>query len=1476
MASWSDIEPEEIPIIASGEADNVQKKPPFSLELSSREDEFRLVHLKRCFNRCDKDSDGFIDSKALRKLCVMLEMPQFASGESATALFKALDVNSLGKIAFKDFLRYKDIYLRSALAVGDKPTRILEQTGSLSPSSSVTTSSYQEGVMSMDSELETGHTFESPGHEARSFPHRTDQRRLPGASDSSESPDNLETGAKGEKRRIRPSSAGLTSGNSTRKVSRPSSAELRYSDFAHSNPSLSLRAKSYTFLSASSCKDETVRTRKRSSSSGYIHQLLSIHQQPSSSEVRDREAEPEPGEDDVTSLTPVYPQPSKFRKKLSSLDSPIFNPSLPSNSLPLEALPSAPVCVLQSMCQDGSDHVSMSEIMELLQALGFDQNDISEDVDRVLQEVPRDGEGRLSVIGVALAMERILVGEEDVPEGSFLRQLSLKLYQQEIIIWRRTHQISMAEKGQLLENLDYHRGEQRRLLNWGDEQAELEALHWDLKLRDIEHKHKLKLRSIEDSKREELDNLMEKTTKELEDREKTNRALQNESDQLRDLVKDLKADYKYMCRQLDEYKIKSIHSERLIEALQLQQQDSGLSQFSDIPLDTEIGRSELDRVIDEKNQLMDSHKYLQDNYDELQAENQKIQQQLRTLQIRFKHSVKALAARPVTAPKMRPPLPRNRHSMSLNEPPQLDGGASPDPGRRDNLMVEMIDHDFQAQEKLRMTHLEELCTDLELRLEQLDIEKKAAETKLFETEQDRDRVRQKKKKDDKITNSRISDLESDNIQLNVLKSDAEDRLNDTQSTLSKRTTELNEIQKEFAILTRKLADFELQFKSLSSQNADLEQSGKENEQRESNLVNERTQLKKQVQLLQSELSTCKSKYDTHSFELERLLAESEQHVSRLKLENEHNVKRIQQDLQASQQLITEMKKENSQLVNNLEKRIEELDNSLSEATQKHKQEVEIMSDEIRKAVDREKSNRDEKHAIELKLAEVITDLGEVTKSRDAGDRARVNLNETLDRNKLERDQLDKQLKSELAILQTTHGEVCIKLDQAEANHKQLLNEVRTEYENQITKLHQEIRDHIQSAVSTESKSKLEITSLTAEIESYKKELCKLEALLTRAKLESSATEDEKRFEVDNILQELESCRAEMDLNSETYFERVNQLKEKLSCMEEKLNDVTLHSELERNDLEENIQNYEEREKLLIEEYEMRLLELQTKFDNEITARSLEEEKIAEEMEQLSLELTESRKEIKRIQEGHLEEIQKFKQEELASLQNLNNIKKSKEIEITKLRNSLIDCESKIRAFEQADSASSNILLRKSHALDSVTNELEFSHNARKHLEKQLEISKKELQVAKQENVESKRKFQESLRDVEDDKRLAELEKLKCISEIESKYSLITQDLKRGIETRQTEINLLKLRLIEADSIRAGDDLNAQWKSHIQELTSQIRELERQVKSKESIIEQIRKDTKEFNEFKHRMNHFKMEKEALISVIEEISHIEDSI
>ena len=779
-----------------------------------------------------------------------------------------------------------------------------------------------------------------------------------------------------------------------------------------------------------------------------------------------------------------------------------------------------------------------------------------------------------------------------------------------------------------------------------------------------------------------------------------------------------------------------------------------------------------------------------------------------------------------------------------------------------------------------MAQLEELCSDLELRLDQLELEKKTTESKLLETEQSREREKQKRKKDDKVTNAKISDLESDNIELTAMRVRTEDRFNQIQTTLCKKTAELNGLEKELASLTRKITDLESERNSLSSQNTNLEQAGKDNETRESELVNERSQLKKQVQSLQSELCTCKSKYDTHSFELERLLAEAEQKIAGLKLGNEHTVKRMQQDLKTSNELISEMKKENTLVVNNLRDRLGDLENSLSEATYNHKLQVESMSDEIRKAGEREKANREAKHTIELELTQVKTDLGEVMKSRDAGERARVSLNENLDRNRAERDQLEKQLTSEIVSLKerlhATHGDISIKLEQVETSHKQLLSEVRVEYESQIAKLHQEMREHIQSAVSAENKANIEITTLTTKINTYKSELSKLEGLLDESKLESTSNEESKRVEIEQILREFESCRAEMDLNSESHFEEVNRLKENVGCLEVELNEVRLQADLDRSELEGNIQDYEEREKLLIEEYEMRLIELHKKFENEITARSLDEEKIAEEMEQLTLELEDSRREIKRLCDGHLEEIHKFKRDERDYVRTLNDLKKSKEIEITKLRNSVLECESRIRALELTETTNTSTLLKKSNALDSISNELEFSKNARKHLEKQLGVLKGELDSVKGEEVEIHKRFQDSLREFENEMKLIELEKLKCLSELESKYSLQIQELKSGIESKQTEINILKFRLVEADAIRAGDDLSSQWKSHMQELTTQIHELERQIKSKDSIIEQLRKESKELNEFKDHLNDYREEREALLSIIEDISLIGDSV
>ena len=778
-----------------------------------------------------------------------------------------------------------------------------------------------------------------------------------------------------------------------------------------------------------------------------------------------------------------------------------------------------------------------------------------------------------------------------------------------------------------------------------------------------------------------------------------------------------------------------------------------------------------------------------------------------------------------------------------------------------------------------MSKLEEQYVELELRLDELELEKKLTESKLSEAELERDRERQKRRKEEKLTNSRISELEADNLQLNVLKTDAEERLGEIQTNLNTKTAELSEVQKVLSSLTRKVSDLELQCQSLSTQNTDLVEAGKESELRESNLTNEKSHLKKQLQFLQTEFSTFKSKYDTNTFELERLLSESEEQISGLKLDKEHSLNRIQQDLLAANELMAEMKREQSQVVRGLETRIGELESSLTETSEKHRAEVGGMSEEMRKAAEREKANLEAKHEFKRQIMELVTKLDEASRGRESGDRARINLNESLERSRSEREQVEKQLKGELASLreklQTSYGDMSLKLEQSDAIHEIVLSEVRSEYETQIAKLHEELREQIQTAVSTENRSKQEISALINQVESYKNKLTGIEVMLSQRQRESTASEEEKRAEMEQILSQLEICRAEMDMDSESYFEQINSLKEKLSCVEEKLNDVTLQGELERSELEESILNYEERENMLIEEYEQRLIELQTKFEKEMTARSLDDVRMAGEIEMLAHQLRESRGDMEKFREQHHQEIQRLKQEELASVYSLNDFKKLKEIEITKLRNSVIECESKIRSFEEANSKDSEILSKKSYVLDSVMNELEFSHNARKHLEKQLNGFKIELETAKQENLDTLRKLERNAREFESDIRRAELDKQKTLSELESRHSSQVQELRRGIEIRQTEINMLKLRLLEADSVRAGDDLYMEWKSHIQELTIQIQELERQVKSRDSIIEHIRKESKDVHELSLRLDRTLLEKGALFSLIEDISLLVDA-
>ena len=163
-------------------------------------------------------------------------------------------------------------------------------------------------------------------------------------------------------------------------------------------------------------------------------------------------------------------------------------------------------------------------------------------------------------------------------------------------------------------------------------------------------------------------------------------------------MRDLKTDKDFLNHQLEDSKNKASLSERIIDGLQLQLQETqGLSCLADLSQDAET-TSDLDRAVEERNQLLESNKILQDSNDEITAENQKIQQQLRMTHNRYKQAMKALGGRPLSGKTRASPLIPRHKSKSLVEPPQVEaeGDTSPTPERKTNLMGEMIEHDLQV------------------------------------------------------------------------------------------------------------------------------------------------------------------------------------------------------------------------------------------------------------------------------------------------------------------------------------------------------------------------------------------------------------------------------------------------------------------------------------------------------------------------------------------------------------------------------------------------------------------------------------------------------------------------------------------------------------------------------------------------------------------------------------------------------------
>ena len=745
-------------------------------------------------------------------------------------------------------------------------------------------------------------------------------------------------------------------------------------------------------------------------------------------------------------------------------------------------------------------------------------------------------------------------------------------------------------------------------------------------------------------------------------------------------------------------------------------------------------------------------------------------------------------------------------------------------------------------EKKRLSHLEEVNLKLEQRLEELENSIRLSDSKLFDSERERDRERRKRKKEEKTINSKIADLESDNNQLRELGLGAEERLRDIQSDISQKMIEISELGKELNSLTLKLTELELKNKSLTDQIRNLEESVQNAELRELSVSVDRSALRKEVQELQFQLSDSKSNYELKLAEMQRLLSEAEAAVgketSRLMLEKEQEIQRMHQDIESANRTVEELKRAHKEVVTELEGRIGYLENSLAEVTEKHRSEVESMLGEIQNAAERDKASRDEKLAIKLKLAESLSQLDEVTKSRDSAERTRTHLSEILDHHKSEWKLAVEQLEAEAASIST---DMELKLDTVYARLS------RCEAKSKLLSIDKET-----------------MATLTRQVDHFRKQ--------TEGLAEISIQNDQLQKELESVWQELESLKAEKDRENETHFDQITDFKDNIESLEEKLQAVSLQAELERSELEESIKGYEEHEKLLVAEYQMRISQLQTKFEQEIADRSLDDENYVAEIERLMFQLSESKEEMHLIRDDSLQQIKTLREKELAAVSSMNEFKKSKEVEITRLRSTLLDHESRMRSLSSTNEANKLEILHLTREVDGVSSELKSARKARQLLEMQLGSNRKELEGAKQLQARTRANLEERVRELEINLRETEEGKERSLSELESRFSLQVRDLKTEIENRQAEVRALKMRLIEFDSVRAGEELNVEWKSHIQELNSQIIELERQLRSRDAILEQVRKERREAQEFKRSIAQLSEEKEALLCIIEKISYL----
>lgn len=741
------------------------------------------------------------------------------------------------------------------------------------------------------------------------------------------------------------------------------------------------------------------------------------------------------------------------------------------------------------------------------------------------------------------------------------------------------------------------------------------------------------------------------------------------------------------------------------------------------------------------------------------------------------------------------------------------------------------------------------------------------------------RQRQIHRKEKLMLQNKVSELTAACSHLDELKSKSEDSSKETQALIDQKSQELSELQRQLVGLNQKVTHLESINENITSQMENLEQSNREQESRETELIRENKCLKLQVEEIASELSSNKATFKAKLSEIEEQLAESEEKVKLESCEKSQLSTQYQIEMENVKQTLTEVKREHLSIVENLEFRLNELQTLLDARTEKYNMDTEKMDAKMLRSQEHEKIIREAKMQLEKNLNEAQDCLESAVKEKRQQERAKEVLNELMNKLKLEKENLEKQNKLDKNLFEeqftTLQDEMREKLDQTNTNHNSLLQDVRSEYENQILILHSQIQSLEQEKRSTETEATAKIASLETKLSQHIQEIERLENLSKESETEMKNVVESMKQDLKSASYELDSVKNELHVTSEAYLDQIHHLTLKISSAEEKYAELTHYSGLERTELEETIRIYGEQEKLLVDEYEAKLFEIGAKFDQERKSVQSTVDEYTEECEYLRLQLNETKNTLDSTREQHQFAIRQLKNEILSLKQALNDVQREKEIEITQLRNELMKLERNISTLQTTNQESLVLVTRKGEQIETLSGQLSQATMKINDLQKELSGYCNELKSEIHKHKLLEDKFSHQLQQLNREKKVLEDAKELQKTEFNLRYESLLKKHQTNLDDKQRVINQLEEKIIDLKSFIVGENLQEEWKKYMERQHTTIQDLDRQIRGKDSINQQMVKDMENRETIKNKLNQLEEEKLILLNLVEELSYLIDS-